>query len=513
MSARDAAVANVVNGCLAGSGKTVLRVDTLNPVSGVDVLDKGDLPAGSTTLAGSNGGGSKEVLPDLDDISIIMMSLMWKNTYAEPSLAVLGLNLLTVAHPVTVPPPESSRVVNANGINALDLKSGTLEFVDNEAKRSASVGTGEDVLVHEKTPDEVLVLPRFAETSDLQEEDTIVIEHVVDLGQEAGEVAHTDVLSHLKTGNLLVASGDTGSITVVQAVDAALRVFDSGIAETFVTPGSLVTTKSDTSNVSAIVDRSVLGQGSPATAKVENGVARLKTNLLANNGKLVVLEFLKSLFSVDVTDQTGCVDHARTQEPSVEVVASVVMVTDLFLILKKSQNYPIVIQPVVLTLRTRVNQQLGNETKQEVLVEPHGETEVGPVVTELEALESITLEVNLSIEVLLVEDLHGNLALAAVGSTVMLAVELKVVLDGTTSVLGLLVLTGRNGRSNSPEGHQNRDRGKDSKEDGGVETTANLAGQVPRNEYEQREKQDVREPIAAGRIGGNGSILDSRVLQ
>lgn len=160
-----------------------------------------------------------------------------------------------------------------------------------------------------------------------------------------------------------------------------------------------------------------------------------------------------------------------------------------------------------------MNQQLGNETKQEVLVETHGEAEVGPVVTELETLKSITLEVNLAIEVFLVEDLHGDLALAAVGSTVMLAVELKVVLDGTTSVLGLLVLTGRNGRSNSPEGHQNGDRGKDSEEDGGVETTANLAGQVPRNEHEQREEQDVREAIAAGRIGGNGSILDSRILQ
>lgn len=160
-----------------------------------------------------------------------------------------------------------------------------------------------------------------------------------------------------------------------------------------------------------------------------------------------------------------------------------------------------------------MDQQLGNETKQEVFVETHGEAEVGPVVTELETLKSITLEVNLAIEVLLVEDLHGNLALAAVGSTVMLAVELKVVLDGTTSVLGLLVLTRRDGGSNGPVGHQNGDRGKDSEEDGGVETTANLASQVPRNEHEQREEQDVGEAIAAGRVGGNGSILDSRVLQ
>jgi len=79
VSARDAAVANVVNGGLAGSGKTVLRVDTLNTVGGVDVLDESDLPAGSTTLAGSDSGGSKEVLPDLDNVSIMMNLTREKN--------------------------------------------------------------------------------------------------------------------------------------------------------------------------------------------------------------------------------------------------------------------------------------------------------------------------------------------------------------------------------------------------------------------------------------------------
>ena len=168
VSTRDAAVANGVNRGLAGSSEAILRVDTLNTVGGVDVLDEGDLPAGSTTLAGSDGGSSKEVLPDLNNVSLMLINLMQeKGAYAEPSLAVLGFDLLTVAHPVTVPPPESGRVVNANRVNALDLKTGTLEFVDDEAKGSASVGTGENVLVHEETPDEILVLPRLAETSDL----------------------------------------------------------------------------------------------------------------------------------------------------------------------------------------------------------------------------------------------------------------------------------------------------------------------------------------------------------
>ena len=254
------------------------------------------------------------------------------DTYAEPSLSVLRLNFLTVAHPVTVPAPDSGRVVNANGVNALNLETSTLELVDDKAKGSASVGTREDVLVHEETPDEILVLPRLTETSHLQEENTVIIEHVIDLSQEGVEVANTDVLRHLETGDLLVASFGTGSITVVHTENAALGLIDTSLTETIVTPLGLVTTKSDTSDVSTIVDRSVLSQSTPATAKVKNSVARLKTDLLANNGKFVVLQLLESLFPVDITDQTGGVDHTGTQEPSIEVIASVVVVTDLLLI-------------------------------------------------------------------------------------------------------------------------------------------------------------------------------------
>ena len=55
MSARHLAVANTVNGSLASSRKSVLGGDTLHTVSRVDVLDKSDLPASSSTLAGSDG--------------------------------------------------------------------------------------------------------------------------------------------------------------------------------------------------------------------------------------------------------------------------------------------------------------------------------------------------------------------------------------------------------------------------------------------------------------------------
>lgn len=49
------AVAHVVDGGLAGTLEAVLGVNTLNTVGGVDVLDHGELPAGSASLAGDDG--------------------------------------------------------------------------------------------------------------------------------------------------------------------------------------------------------------------------------------------------------------------------------------------------------------------------------------------------------------------------------------------------------------------------------------------------------------------------
>lgn len=262
-------------------------------------------------------------------------------THSVPAVAVLGLDLVGVAQPVAVPVPQGRRVVHTDGVDSLDLKTSSLETVDNEAQGSARVGAGEDVLVHEQTPDEILVLPGLAETSDLQEEDSIVVEHIVDLRQESGEVAHTDVLGHLQAGDLAVAARHAGSITVVRAQNTALLIGDASVAQTLVAPSSLVTAEGDTGDMGAIVNGSVLSQRAPATAEVQNGVTGLDADLLADDGQLVVLHFLEGLFLVDVADQTGGVDHAGAEEPSVEVITAVVVVTDLLLVYRLSVNLSI----------------------------------------------------------------------------------------------------------------------------------------------------------------------------
>lgn len=138
-----------------------------------------------------------------------------------------------------------------------------------------------------------------------------------------------------------------------------------------------------------------------------------------------------------------------------------------------------------------MHQHFRDEAQEEVLVETHGEAEVGPVVSEFHALESIALEFHLAIEVLLVENLHGNLALASVRGTVMVTVEVKVVFHGSTSIPGLLGLAGRDRRCDGPENHQNRDCGEDGKENGGVEASTDLTSQVPGDQGQEGEKKDI----------------------
>lgn len=71
--------------------------------------------------------------------------------------------------------------MNSNSVNALDLETSTLKLVNDPAKRGGGISARENIFVHEQTPDQVLILPCLSQTSNLEKEDTIVIQHVVDL--------------------------------------------------------------------------------------------------------------------------------------------------------------------------------------------------------------------------------------------------------------------------------------------------------------------------------------------
>ena len=153
-------------------------------VSRVNVFNQSNLVASSGTLARDDRGVCEEELPDLWTGLVLfhLDGVALQSAYSEPSVAILGLHLLSVRHPVSIPPPQGSRVVDADGIDPFDLEAGTLKLVDEPSQRRRSVGAREDVLVHEQTPDEVLILPGFTQSSNLEEEHSVVVEHVIDLG-------------------------------------------------------------------------------------------------------------------------------------------------------------------------------------------------------------------------------------------------------------------------------------------------------------------------------------------
>lgn len=490
----------VLAGLLASlqrTAETIGVVDTLNTVSRVDVLDESDLVASSGTLAGNDGAVSEEELPDLESHCqhCAIHSIHSSTTHSEPAITILGDNLLLVRHPVSVPSPESRGVVHTNGIHSLDLKTSTLELINEETKRSGSISTREYVLVHEKTPDEVLVLPALSQPSDLQEEDTVVIKHIVNLLEESSKVSHTDVLGHFQAGDLVVSTRWDGDIAVVHAQDTRLLLGNTSLAEAAVTPGSLVATKSHTGGLSAVVDGSELGEGTPATANIQHALTLFQANLLADNGELVILKLLERLLLVDVGNDTRSVDHTRTQEPAVKVITTVVVVTNLLLV-----------------LRTSVHDNLRHHASQEEPEEGKSEAEVGPVVTVLHRFETVALEVDIPSKVHLMESLHGDSVLATVLALVGLVLEFEVVLDGSTREASLFVDAWGHAGCDGPEGHQDGDRGEDGEEEPDEEAAIDLVGEVGGHGGEEGEEDDIAEALGTGTIGGKGRVLDRWVL-
>lgn len=85
---------------------------------------------------------------------------------------------------------------------------------------------------------------------------------------------------------------------------------------------------------------------------------------------------------------------------------------------------------------------LGNHFEEEVGAEADGEAEACPVMSVFQNLKTVAIEFNIPIEIHFVEGLYGDLVLAMVLGLVGLLLEGEVVLDGSTGVLGLLILSG-----------------------------------------------------------------------
>ncbi len=130
---------------------------------------------------------------------------------------------------------------------------------------------------------------------------------------------------------------------------------------------------------------------------------------------------------------------------------------------------------------------LGKHACQKEFEEAYGEPEACPVMPILHHVQSIAFEVYLTVEIHLMERLHGDLVSAMVLPAILFIVKLQVALDRLAWEASLFVLPRSNARCNGPKGDQYRDGGDQSKEYGGVQATANFASKISGNKEEQSE--------------------------
>jgi hypothetical protein len=437
-------------------------------------------------------------------------------TYSEPAIAVLGLDNVEVAEPVAVPSPESSGVVHANSINTksrtnqvsenppsnnitgrdnkpLDLKPSPLKRTSVIPQRRRSIRTTENVLVQVNSPNEILVLPRLAQARQLHVHSAVVLEHIVALAEESREFLDADVLAHLELGDLVEFLG--GDVAVVHAQDVALLGGDASGAEGVGGVSGTLLGDGDTGDFGAVVETGEFGESAPAAADVEHGLAFFKSELFADDGHLVVLEFFESFFAGGVGDHAAGVDHARAKEPAVVVVAGVVVGADLLHV-----------------LFTGVQEDVTSESAEQEFHERPGQLEVGPVVAVLEDIEQVAVDIDFAVDVHFREVLERDLGAAVVLTPQRIGLESEVRLDGATRELGLVVNARAEAGSPGPDDDQDGEEEQDSEEGHGLPAAAN----VPSEEHwhtEQAEQSIVVEALVAWAFSRERSIADGRELR
>lgn len=159
-----------------------------------------------------------------------------------------------------------------------------------------------------------------------------------------------------------------------------------------------------------------------------------------------------------------------------------------------------------------MHNQLRNHAQQEVTEESNGEVEVGPVVTHLQNLKAVSLEVDIAVKELLLERLQGNLVLSIVGVAVLLLVELEVVLNGLAGELGLVVLAGGNLGGDDPEASEDGNVQDEGKEEPCLEASAEAPGNVPRHKSQERDEKGVGKVLRTGAFCGQRGIGNGRIL-
>lgn len=155
---------------------------------------------------------------------------------------------------------------------------------------------------------------------------------------------------------------------------------------------------------------------------------------------------------------------------------------------------------------------LRDHPHQEKSEETQGKFPIRPVMPVFHNLQSIALEVDLSVKIHLMERLHRDLDLAMIPRSILLVVKMQIVFHGTTRVSCFFVLPWRNGRGDVPKGTEDGNAGENCEEEGCTNSSPNFSCNEPGNDDDEDDKECIGEIFAAGGICRKRGILNGWIL-
>ncbi len=371
-----------------------------------------NLPARRRTLAGGDHAVCEKELPHA------------KQALTRQRLA-LGVNLtgengVLARHPVVVPLVQRVRVVATDFFHRLHGKPRQLQLPNVPVQGSGGIGTGENVLVHEETPGDVLPVGALAQTGDLHEERPLGLGgHALAnlLKVRVDEIVEADMFCHFNRCDF-VKGTIRRNVTVVHVQDfRVLAAFGPGrvVAVLLALRG-----ERNTRRLRAVFARGVAHQSAPPATDVKKRLVLLELKLVAYRLVLVELCLLEGavgggsmVISVvrvkqrDFLEDAGGVVHGVTHEGVKESVTTIVMFFDFF------RRRLDVLHGGVAVAKTAAN---GNELGEEPEDLAHGHLVVDELVAVLvqahKAVAALAVlgERNVSVDKKFVKLAHGNLA-------------------------------------------------------------------------------------------------------
>ena len=144
------------------------------------------------------------------------------------------------------------------------------------------------------------------------------------------KIPYITYLSHLETDNLGEVAGTPWNFSVVHAENTCLVRGDAIGLDALIAEFSLILAECDACDVAVVVFSCIRGQGTPATAYVEETIFRFEIELRADKTEFIILKLFEGGILISVGDDTGGIDHAMAKEPGVLMRGEIQFLEDTY---------------------------------------------------------------------------------------------------------------------------------------------------------------------------------------